>query len=426
MTIFDNQAVAFALILFIVIAPVAILLLKLIFKNSIVYRFGLYATPPILVIVYLAYIVGHFGITHLIWAAPLGIIANISIYWFISLAIQKPLQVFSSRLKEISSGNINIHIDEEFRKNKDEFGSIARSMQEMLDKLTEITGTVVASADNVRVASQELNTSSQQLSQGASEQASSAEEVSSSMEEMASSIELNTANAKETEKVANHISSNIDNLSNSSKESLEAIQNISNRITIINEIAYQTNILALNASVEAARAGEHGRGFSVVAGEVRKLSEQSKKAAAEIGQLAASSVDITYKTRKLLEEMLPEVEKIIAMVREVASASMEQSSAGDQINDTIQQLNQIAQENAASSEEMATSSEELDSQAQQLYEIIRFFKVNESLLSEMKKNLHSQQKSKGREMSMKQAGRHTGYRYDLDSEDKLDQEYEKY
>lgn len=428
MSLFENQFVAFALILFLVIAPIAVLLLKLIFRNSIIFRFGLYATPPILIIVYLSYIVGATELRSLIWAAPLGIVANISLYWFISLAIQSPLKLFSDKIKELSEGNIDVKVDESFKIRKDEFGMIARSLDDMLEKLTEITSSIIASADNVRVASQELNTNSQQLSQSASEQASSAEEVSSSMEEMASSVEQNTANAKETEKIANKISGNLGDLSTSSKDSLEAIQTIANRISIINDIAYQTNILALNASVEAARAGEYGRGFSVVAAEVRKLSEQSKKAADEIGRLSTSSVDITYRTRKLLEEMLPDMESIITMVREVSAASIEQSSSGDQINDTIQQLNQIAQENAASSEEMATSSEELDAQAQQLYKVIRFFKVNEDLLDKMREKFTEESNKmahnrKGKTYTNQQR---KGFTYDLSDSDELDQEYEKY
>jgi|AntRauTorcE11898_2_1112593.scaffolds.fasta_scaffold01234_10 methyl-accepting chemotaxis protein len=318
---------------------------------------------------------------------------------------------------------------EDLLKRKDEFGTIAASMSYTLNKLTEISGSIIAGADNIKTASQELSNNSQQLSQGASEQASSTEEVSSSMQEMASNVEQNTQNAKEAEKIANQVGENIDSLGNSSRESLTAIKSIAEKIGIINDIAYQTNILALNASVEAARAGDHGRGFAVVAGEVRKLAERSRQAAVEIDKLSASSVEITSKTRNLLIEMLPKIEKAITLIREISSASIEQNNAGEQINNTVQQLNQITQSNAASSEEMATSSEELDAQAQQLHEVIQFFKVNEDSLKAIRKELSRQHQGYSGKQKQSaytdKAPNQKGIRYKLDDEE-LDKDYEQY
>ena len=424
----NNELLVFALVLLFVLAPLAIGVLRAVYKHSMLFKFGLIAIGPVIVIVFLAYTVGFLGIEQLIWAGPLGVLAFVSIFYFTSRFIQNPLKHLADKIQNLAEGNIDMEFEQDIKNRKDEFGSIARSMEATLQKLTEITGSIIASADNIKTASQELSNNSQQLSQGASEQASSTEEVSSSMEEMASSIDQNSENAKEAEKIANSVSTNIDSLGNASKDSLDAIKTITDKITIINDIAYQTNILALNASVEAARAGEHGRGFAVVATEVRKLAERSRQAAVEIDKLSASSVEITSKTRNLLTEMLPQLEKAIQLIREISASSTEQNSAGEQINNTIQQLNQITQSNAASSEEMATSSEELDSQAQQLHDVIQFFKINEKALQEIK-NEHAKYqqdwKSKQHSYAFPDKGQ-KGISYDLDRDDEMDSEYEQY
>jgi methyl-accepting chemotaxis protein len=195
------------------------------------------------------------------------------------------------------------------------------------------------------------------------------------MEEMAANIQQNTENAQRTNTISSKVSQGVQKVGAASKESLVSIRNIAEKISIINDIAFQTNILALNAAVEAARAGEHGKGFAVVAAEVRKLAERSKIAADEIVSLASKSVGVTEGSAKLLETLIPDIEETAKLVQEISAASMEQSSGADQVNNAIQQLNQFVQQNAETSQQMASSSEELKSFADRLKDTIRYFNL---------------------------------------------------
>ncbi|NOZ46565.1 MAG: HAMP domain-containing protein, partial [Chlorobi bacterium] len=276
--------------------------------------------------------------------------------------------------QQIAEGELAATIDVN---QKDEIGQLAMALTEMANRLKNIIENIRAGADNIASASQQMSSTSQEMSQGASEQASSAEEVSSSMEQMTANIQQNADNAQQTEKIAQISSESISKGTESSVAAVKSMNEIAEKIQIVNDIAFQTNILALNAAVEAARAGEHGKGFAVVAAEVRKLAERSKIAADEINVLSKSGVEISEKSGKQLEAVVPEMEKTLKLVQEISAASQEQNSGADQINSAIQQLNQVTQQNAAASEELATSSEELASQADQLKEVISFFKVGD-------------------------------------------------
>ncbi|OFX21210.1 MAG: hypothetical protein A2033_04925 [Bacteroidetes bacterium GWA2_31_9] len=300
------------------------------------------------------------------------------IAFVIARNISKPIKLSVDFATKISEGDLTATINIQ---QKDEIGILALTLQNMVLKLKEVVEAVVNGANNIASASEELSSSSQEVSQGASEQASSAEEISSSMEEMTSNIQQNTDNSQQTEKISAKAASDILEGSNNVNQTVDAMKKIADKVSIISDIAFQTNILALNAAVEAARAGEHGKGFAVVASEVRKLAERSQIAASEINTLSKSSVEIAIKSNTLLNEIVPDIQKTSKLVQEITAASIEQNSGAEQINSAINQLNQVTQQNAAASEEMATSSEELSSQAEQLKDIISFFKIDSKTTS---------------------------------------------
>jgi len=216
------------------------------------------------------------------------------------------------------------------------------------------------------------------VSQGATEQAAAAEQASASMEEMAANIKQNADNAAQTEKIARQSSKDAEASGVAVDKAVNAMRTIAEKISIVQEIARQTDLLALNAAVEAARAGEHGRGFAVVASEVRKLAERSQTAAAEIGAVSSETVRAATDAGEMLARLVPDIRRTAELVSEISAACREQDIGAAQINEAIQQLDQVTQQNAGASEQISTTSEELAAQAEELQASIAYFRVAES------------------------------------------------
>ncbi len=314
------------------------------------------------------------AVTTMIFVIAFAVILSIGFGIFISNAISKPLKRGVDLAVAVSQGDLTQRLD---INRKDEIGMLAKSLNEMVDKLKDVVESVKAASDNVTSGSQQLSSSSEEMSQGATEQAAAAEEASSSMEEMTSNIKQNADNAQQTEKIALKSSEDAKDGGKAVLETVEAMKDIASKISIIEEIARQTNLLALNAAIEAARAGEHGKGFAVVASEVRKLAERSQTAAAEINQLSASSIKVAEKAGEMLNKIVPDIQRTAELVQEISASSNEQNSGAEQINSAIQQLNSVIQQNASASEEMSSTAEELSSQAEQLQDTMSFFKLEQ-------------------------------------------------
>ena len=304
----------------------------------------------------------------------IAVLAGIALAVVIAKGIVTPIIKGVRFAETVAKGDLTATMD---IRQRDEVGMMADAMQNMVEKLSEIVSEVKAAADNVADGSQALSATAEEMSQGATEQAAAAEEASSSMEQMAANIKQNADNASQTEMIATKSSGSAGESGDAVGQTVTAMRNIAEKISIIEEIARQTDLLALNAAIEAARAGEHGKGFAVVASEVRKLAERSQVAAGEISRLSSSSVDIAEKAGNMLTQLVPDIQQTAELVKEISAASTEQNSGAEQINKAIQQLDEVIQQNASASEEMSSTSEELTGQAEQLQQTISFFKIDD-------------------------------------------------
>ena len=289
-------------------------------------------------------------------------------------AIILPIAEGNRVLELVSTGDlrqyVTIDCEGDHEKMKDAINTLVQN-------LSNVAAGIASAADQVASGSQQLSSAAEQLSQGVSEQAASGEEASASMEEMAANIKQNADNAAQTEKIARQSSKDAEASGEAVNRAVNAMRTIAEKISIVQEIARQTDLLALNAAVEAARAGEHGRGFAVVASEVRKLAERSQLAAAEISGLSGETVKVATEAGEMLSKLVPDIRKTAELVSEISAACREQDIGADQINEAIQQLDKVTQQNAGASDQMSSTSEELAAQAEELQASIAYFKVEQ-------------------------------------------------
>ncbi|NDY95866.1 methyl-accepting chemotaxis protein [Wenzhouxiangella limi] len=281
----------------------------------------------------------------------------------------------------VSSGDLTVSADPRLLAQKDEFGQLAVTFEGMRTHLVDIARSLIAGSDNMSGASGQVSASAQQLSQGASEQAASVEETSASAEEMSASIQQNAENAQVTSTIAEKVVNQANEGEKSVTATVQAMREIADKIKIIDDIAYKTNLLALNAAIEAARAGDHGKGFAVVAEEVRKLAERSQQSSQDIGNVAVQSVKKAEQAGTTITAILPEIEKTSSLIAEIEAASAEQDNGARQISGAMQQLSTVTQQSASASEELAATAEQMAAQSKELQQIAGFFKIEKQSAS---------------------------------------------
>ncbi len=356
--------------------PVGLLIIRYVFKGSILfYVTGLWLSSLLLIalVTNLKYLYPE--IFPVFVSTPLGIGYATYCVYLVSKKIQKPLNNTISNLEKLSIGDLNIKVDSEFEKSEDEMGRLTRGIRLLSDKFKEVIEGITVASEEIENAGEQLSASSLVLSDAVNQQASSLEEISATMEQIVSSIQQNADNATQTESIASNSSKSLEEGNKSTNIALDSMKEIAEKISIINDIAFQTNLLALNAAVEAARAGDQGKGFAVVAAEVRRLAERSSLAASEIMAVSKRGSDVSEQARALMNTSLPEIRRTASLVQEISAASLEQKSGSMQVNESVQQLNGITQQNAAAAEELAANAEELTAKSKHLTDLISFFRI---------------------------------------------------
>ena len=329
----------------------------------------------------------------LLWVAigaiVLGLMVAVGASMYLLKAIMNPLDSAVQVAQRIAEGQLENELS---IRSKDEFGHLLGALKTMDTHLADIVRGIKTSSESIMVASSEIAAGNMDLSSRTEEQAASLEETAASMEQLTATVKQNSENARQATTLAGNASEVADKGNSVVERMLVTMGDITassakiaDITTLIEGIAFQTNILALNAAVEAARAGEQGRGFAVVAGEVRSLAQRSSSAAKEIKDLIQSSVATIHNGSSQAEEVgrtMAEVQQAIKRVAdinaEISAASDEQSRGIEQVNQAVGQMDEVTQQNAALVEEASAAAQSLEQQAAQQKRAIAVFKVTES------------------------------------------------
>ena len=307
--------------------------------------------------------------------------------WGIARSITGPIHDAVGVAERVAEGDLSSHIDASGR---DETGRLLAALKAMNDSLVGIVSTVRSSSDSIATGSAQIAGGNADLSQRTEEQASALEETASSMEELGTTVKQNADHARQANELALSASAVasrggqvVGQVVGTMRDINDSSKQIVDIISVIDGIAFQTNILALNAAVEAARAGEQGRGFAVVASEVRSLAQRSAEAAKQIKTLIAASVARVEQGSALvdqagvtMQDVVNSIRRVTDIMGEISTASAEQSRGVTQVGEAVRQMDQVTQQNAALVEESAAAAESLKQQALQLVHAVAVFKID--------------------------------------------------